>query len=94
MFVPGSPAGIAFYVEFPAEPSRGLPRTERFHGSIFVGEEVTGRFVPAKAQYIGQLELLAALTPYTSLLGGNKLTKVGESCTGLTTQAPSRHCAR
>jgi len=49
MFVPGSPAGIAFYVEFPAEPSRGLPRTERFHGSIFVGEEVTGRFVPAKA---------------------------------------------
>eukprot|EP00962_Isochrysis_galbana_P013150 scaffold3760_cov133-Isochrysis_galbana.AAC.1 len=64
-----APAGIAFYVEFPAEPLRGLPRTERFHGSIFVGEEVTGKFVPAKAQYIGQLELLAALTPYTSLGG-------------------------
>lgn len=67
MYVPGSPAGIAFYVEFPAEPGRGSPRTERFHGSVFVGAEVTDRFVPEKTQYIGQLELLAALTPYTSL---------------------------
>eukprot|EP00962_Isochrysis_galbana_P005781 scaffold1557_cov108-Isochrysis_galbana.AAC.15 len=53
-----------------AEPGRGSPRTERFHGATFVGAEVTDKFVPEKTQSIYwpacslSCELLAALTPY------------------------------
>jgi hypothetical protein len=64
MYERGKPARLAFFVEFPPEPERGQLDTVRMHGSRLVGDEVIGRFVPGKQQYIGQLELLAALVPY------------------------------
>jgi hypothetical protein len=39
MYERGKPAGLAFYVEFPAEPDRGQPLTERVHGSFLAGAD-------------------------------------------------------
>jgi hypothetical protein len=67
MYERRKPAGLAFYVKFPAEPDKGQPHIERVHGSFLAGADVSDRFVPGKGQYIGQLELLAAVVPYMSL---------------------------
>lgn len=63
MYEPGKPAKIAFVVYFP--PSSG-GRQGWFHASLVVPEAFMARFMRRK-QYIGQLELLAAVAVYYSL---------------------------
>jgi len=67
MFEEGQLSGVAWVAEFPAEPERGQPELRRVFGHAALGSDVIQKFAPGKSQYIGQLELLAAITPYTSL---------------------------
>jgi hypothetical protein len=65
MYVPGQPAGLGFVAFFPAS-SDGPARV------VHAAEQLPADFVkvyydPSKSQYIGQLELLAAIAPYVSL---------------------------
>ena len=58
------PARGGFVVVVPAEGA--VPATT-YISSHDTPPEVIGKFVPGKKQYIGQLELLYAVAPYTSI---------------------------
>ena len=66
MYEEGKPAMLAFVVRF----SGGRGERPRFvHAKMATPPAMMARFVPGKKQYIGQLELLAAVAVYTSLAG-------------------------
>lgn len=65
------PARGGFLVHFPAEVGEDGRETpaETLWAEHITPEAVVRRFVPGKKQYIGQLELLYAVAPYTSIPG-------------------------
>ena len=67
MYEEGELSGVAWVAEFPAEPARGQAEVRRCYRYYMLGDDIIEKFAPGKRRYIGQLELLAAITPYTSI---------------------------
>jgi len=65
MYVPGQPAGLGFVNFFPA--SSDGPALVVHSATQLPVDFVKVYYYPSKSQYIGQLELLAAIVPYVSL---------------------------